>query len=215
MLNHNDVEKTKELIHSISDINQLRVVYHTFGSPLTGKLKNPFGQYSRLEFLTAPHFFAYATEFIDMVPDSIFQLTSYRSCSTRYGTNMVIGSFVYKATFIKSHGNLEKYLQDESPINIERCQCDTASDPTDPIISPQDSFDAFSDHSVLGLAGVLDDSEFIQSDHRATDEDDLSALTSLPFALPEFVAVECRGSVALTFDVSGKVVLLEFFNQFN
>jgi hypothetical protein len=276
MFNYNDIEMTRLMINTIGDCNNFKIIYHTFGSPGNGKLKNPLGEYSKLEFLECAHFFAYGEEYIKMVPDGTFTFTSSRSCQTRFGTNMIIGAFIYKGTLLKSKGNLEQYYEEPDKIKIERFaleeieinaslaeeqqlktqrEKEQEEDELFKAISlPENYFPGYfsSDYPLLNKTRVATttgcktttvatteekkkkrftadqivneiDLETPPSIFPITREDkssfsssssSSSSSTSRGSSVVEEIAFHCLGSMTLTFDSTGRIHLLEFFNQF-
>jgi hypothetical protein len=298
MFNYNDIQMTKLMINTIGDCNNFKIIYHTFGSPGNGKLKNPLGEYSKLEFLECAHFFAYGEEYIKMVPDGSFTFTSSRSCQTRFGTNMIIGAFIYKGTLLKSRGNLEQYYVQPDKIKIERVAleeeekegeiADSVAEEAQlkkqreeeehelfkGVSLPENYFPGYfsSDYPLLNKTGSAATTKSWETTAVATtdiavneidlettaslfpitredkscssscslreetpfttevppDDNELITLSSSSSSLPvpssskssrdssvmEEIPFHCVGSMTLTFDSTGRIHLLEFFNQF-
>ena len=97
--------KNRFLSHCVKDFKIIKRVYGK-ADPITGKPKNPFGDFSYLEINGIEQVIYMADRFFNAAPDGIFEVQSQRSCNTNKAT-VLVGTFKFKGTLIEETPSTE------------------------------------------------------------------------------------------------------------
>lgn len=116
--NSHDMDEYKQQFLSMCTDDFL-IIKRVYGKPdpITGKLKNPMGDFTHLEIKGIPQVIYMAERFFEAAPDGIFEVKSQRSCNTNKAT-VFMCSFKFRGTLIEETPSTE--LSSELIVNGSR-----------------------------------------------------------------------------------------------
>ncbi len=213
--NSHDLNEYKQRFLSLCT-PQFKIIKRVYGKvdPLTGKPRNPFGNFSYLEINGINQVVYMAERFFNAAPDGVFETGTHRSCNTQKAT-VLVSTFKFRGTLIEetptSHADSAHRPSGNSSTFAGT---GTAGDTTGGDDSTQD-----------GEAGELVPSakrtrlnpaaeRSSSGSPYTTESEDVSIAGTGGMGVFQTKPVHSVGSLAMYLNEEGKVSCLEFFYEY-